>query len=614
MATRRKAANTLDALAAAVNAYCTENYENGWCDLVIETLSPKELAAIIEDTKTEKAAIAAVKAHFSEYAEVRSDIQAEADYNDYSTEKEVTMTDKTEAYEGGNEPIVEPTETESPEYEGDNYASEEEQTLVEPDDEHTETDSETDESGDAPAAPAPAPVAPVDPALIGDEAFDAAWLATWAVTVAPLDGTKAHKANVAPMVLNIVRLKSGDYIGREGSIVGKHGSTPKIAANNLLRIKKLVPGDFGVEGLDNEPAKPAARGDNEPTNAADPWVTNPAEANELNILAQGMAEQDDAITESEVSIRAGWRSLGSFAMRAKERIAGYSTTGNADLVQWGRWITSQQAVGGILFQRARLSKNSISEAIDFASAPEEVLAEMPLSLNSPKAFQKWRDGIVRDFAESVADVVFAAKASDIAKGNGAPTAEEIAAIKATNRELAGYVRNALKRYEKDVEEARALAVEASRVYHKDEDKPKRSLESFFGDMTRQEALALKVIPALANAFPAEDAADFDAAFVGTKLGRAVVKAWEAELAEQSSKAPVAPKDESESEGGNASNGAAKRAFAELGVSEAAAHIVTLLKGRADWEEVMDEALQALADAAEAKVKAEAAKEEGATAE
>lgn len=67
------------ALVDAVLEFCTANYENGWSDLVIETLSREEVAEIIGGAKTTKGAVAKVKEHFAAYAEQRASVRAEAD-------------------------------------------------------------------------------------------------------------------------------------------------------------------------------------------------------------------------------------------------------------------------------------------------------------------------------------------------------------------------------------------------------------------------------------------------------------------------------------------------------------------------------------------------------
>ena len=61
-------------------AHCTANYNNGWCDLVIETLTDWEIADIIENTKTVKGAVHKLAVHFGPYAGQRSEVRAMAEW------------------------------------------------------------------------------------------------------------------------------------------------------------------------------------------------------------------------------------------------------------------------------------------------------------------------------------------------------------------------------------------------------------------------------------------------------------------------------------------------------------------------------------------------------
>lgn len=69
-----------DLMLVVVLNYCYRNYENGWCDLVVETTTNDELREIIGDARTERAAILRVRKHFKDYADYRSEIQATADW------------------------------------------------------------------------------------------------------------------------------------------------------------------------------------------------------------------------------------------------------------------------------------------------------------------------------------------------------------------------------------------------------------------------------------------------------------------------------------------------------------------------------------------------------
>lgn len=60
-----------------IKAYCIANYDNGWCDVAIETMEGHEIEAVIAGAKTEKGAIRKLKAHLAPYCEQRRAVQNE---------------------------------------------------------------------------------------------------------------------------------------------------------------------------------------------------------------------------------------------------------------------------------------------------------------------------------------------------------------------------------------------------------------------------------------------------------------------------------------------------------------------------------------------------------
>lgn len=61
----------------AVKAYALANYENGWCDLVIETMDDWRIADVIEGTNTVKGAIWKMSVFHGPYAEQRAAVMNE---------------------------------------------------------------------------------------------------------------------------------------------------------------------------------------------------------------------------------------------------------------------------------------------------------------------------------------------------------------------------------------------------------------------------------------------------------------------------------------------------------------------------------------------------------
>lgn len=68
---------TIKERVAGAKSHCAANYENGWCDLVIETLDDWEIADIIENTNTVKGAVHKLAVHFGPYADQRRAVMNE---------------------------------------------------------------------------------------------------------------------------------------------------------------------------------------------------------------------------------------------------------------------------------------------------------------------------------------------------------------------------------------------------------------------------------------------------------------------------------------------------------------------------------------------------------
>jgi len=65
-------------LVAGVKAMCGEKYENGWCDLVIETMSDNEISEVIKGARTVSGAFKKLGQRWGAYAERRREVQSEA--------------------------------------------------------------------------------------------------------------------------------------------------------------------------------------------------------------------------------------------------------------------------------------------------------------------------------------------------------------------------------------------------------------------------------------------------------------------------------------------------------------------------------------------------------
>lgn len=71
------AADDAAAFLFGVQKHCRDNYNNGWCDMVVETMTDEELAAVIKGARTLKGAIKKARQHFSGYCEQRRAVQNE---------------------------------------------------------------------------------------------------------------------------------------------------------------------------------------------------------------------------------------------------------------------------------------------------------------------------------------------------------------------------------------------------------------------------------------------------------------------------------------------------------------------------------------------------------
>lgn len=70
-------ADDLTAWLYGVQRYCRDNYNNGWCDVIIETLTDAELRGIISGARTLQGAIKKARNHVSGYAEQRRAVRNE---------------------------------------------------------------------------------------------------------------------------------------------------------------------------------------------------------------------------------------------------------------------------------------------------------------------------------------------------------------------------------------------------------------------------------------------------------------------------------------------------------------------------------------------------------
>ena len=71
---------SIEVLVQGVKEFALANYNNGWCDMVVETMSDDEIAEVTRDGKanTVRVAIIRMRQRWSPYAEQRRSVQNEA--------------------------------------------------------------------------------------------------------------------------------------------------------------------------------------------------------------------------------------------------------------------------------------------------------------------------------------------------------------------------------------------------------------------------------------------------------------------------------------------------------------------------------------------------------
>jgi ribosomal protein L12E/L44/L45/RPP1/RPP2 len=69
----------IEVLVQGVKDFALANYNNGWCDLVIETMEDSEIAEVIREGKanTVRVAIIRMRQRWSAYAEMRCSVRNE---------------------------------------------------------------------------------------------------------------------------------------------------------------------------------------------------------------------------------------------------------------------------------------------------------------------------------------------------------------------------------------------------------------------------------------------------------------------------------------------------------------------------------------------------------
>lgn len=69
---------TPDQLLREIKWHCTSHYDNGWCDLVIETMDDADIRKVIGKAPTLRGAIFKLRKHWGPYAERRAEVASTA--------------------------------------------------------------------------------------------------------------------------------------------------------------------------------------------------------------------------------------------------------------------------------------------------------------------------------------------------------------------------------------------------------------------------------------------------------------------------------------------------------------------------------------------------------
>lgn len=417
------------------------------------------------------------------------------------------------------------------------------------------------------------------------------FFAEFTVTAATILNSPARARYGEAVQFKVTRQKKGNYVAsftpaEEGAepVIGKLSRKPNVAVRAVISSMGGNEKEFQFDAAAEEATQapmPEGAGSNQP----ETWFYDEESeiASRLNEVAEEVRTADANLVAAGKQTKEGWLGFGRSYNTAKAIFAeaGLVTDGEGETAKrgkaaWGNWLRTRFA--GLENVKAILeSKNAAAQAGFFALAPESVVEAV--GVNTASTFMRKAEEAAKEFAVAVAESVAATRnaAEDEDNGLTVAQAQEAAKAKLEARE-AGYA-DALKAWQ----DKATKAAEKGKTVSPFEDAKK--------------AAPLAVIRWL-----------FDTSvdsFDGSKLHKAIVKAWDDEVNKPS-------EEEQAEESAKKATAAITRKFADMDVDAAALHLLHILVAHEEPDAVLEALSGKLTDwqiEQEEKAKAAAAKEE-----
>ena len=432
-----------------------------------------------------------------------------------------------------------------------------------------------------------------------DAAADAArdpFFAVFKVVASTVLNSTARNKFGEAVTFTVTRQRKGSYVAshvtdEEGATptVGKEGRKAKTAINAVIDSIGERPASFMFDSEADETAQapiPETAGDNQP----DTWFFQEESeiTSRLHAVEDHIRKADELLKGAAQHTKEGWLGFGRAYNEAKAIFAEAGLSGEGDEAAvkrgntgWGIWLRTTFA-GSENVERILASKNAAAQAGFFATAPEAVIEAV--GVNTASTFMRKAEEAAAEFAEAVATSIMA---------------------------------------ERHAAEDDDLTLTVAQALSAAQSKRDARVKSYDASFTKWKADAEKAAEKGKNVQPFADAklkgpltligwmldSSIDS-FDGSKLHKAIVKAWDAETTKPSE----AEKAEAETE--KATKAIAKR-FADMSVADAARHLLNMLVAHPTPDAVLDtlgDLLVEYQEAAAAKAMAEKAEAEKEAAE
>jgi hypothetical protein len=423
-----------------------------------------------------------------------------------------------------------------------------------------------------------------------DAAADAArdpFFATFTVEAKTvLNSTAAAKFGEA-VTFTVTRQRKGSYVAshvaaEEGATptVGKEGRKAKTAINAVIGAIGEREGNFMFDADADEAAKapiPEKAGDNQPETF---FFDEESEiSSRLKTIEANIRSADELLKGAAKHTKEGWIGFGRAYNEAKAIFAEAGLSGEGDdaavkrgNAAWGMWLRTRFA-GSENVERILAAKNAAAQAGFFATAPEAVIDAV--GVNTASTFMRKAEEAASEFGAAIASGIMAErhaaedddKTLTLAQAFASAQAKRDARVKSYDASFAKWKAEAEKAAEKG-----------------------KNVQPF-SDAKLKGPLTL--VGWMLDGSP--DAATFD----GSKLHKAIVKAWDAETTKPSEA------EKAEAETDKAAKTIAKR-FADMSVEDAARHLLAMLVAHPTPDSVLDRLGDMLVEHQEAVIAKEAA--------